>query len=316
MTELQRQIDAFLAARGSLSPKTIENYGYIFDAFAGYAGDTWPPTGELLAGFLAHLRKRGLKPSTIRTYYNNLRTFTGWLLVTDRIDRDPWRGVKPAPLPKLLPKAPSDDALDILISHLERRVEKALSREIIETDAGLSMAQLAIRDLAIYSFMLDTGLRVGEVEQLYVSEVNLAECTAFVRQSKTGAQRTVRFCKAVRGNLRLWLTVRGQLRPIVTIPNLFVNRMDDQWNPQSHWAIRQTLKRLCKKLGLKSISPHQLRHAYATVSIRNQAPLVHVQRMLGHAGVQMTLRYSMAVGLDRAAEIHAETSPMSRRAAS
>ena len=153
----------------------------------------------------------------------------------------------------------------------------------------------SIRNRALIALMLDTGLRREEVASVGLKDIEVDHCmvTVFGKGSK---ERRVFFSPDVQSKLREFLLIRGE---------------DDE--PLFHLnadGIRTTFRRIQLETGLERFHPHQLRHQYGTMMVRNKADLETVRRLMGHEDYNTTLRY-MSLSDDDLKTAQASASPFS-----
>lgn len=296
-TPLELAIEAFLLSRGNLSASTGRNYKTTLLSFAE-SYPNFPPTG---AAVVDYITTRRFKASSKRSKFACFRAFTMWLKTTGRIDHDPLEGVIRPPKEELLPRAARQVDIEKVFGYLERQVEEALS-------LSASEGYQAARDLAAFSLMLDSGLRVGEVVGLDISDIDLEEGSALIRNSKTNRERYVIFGKKVKGNLKLWLKVRSALGIPDRITALFVSGWGG-WKRCRTSTFRKALVEYCQTAGAGRFSCHQLRHACASLSISNGVDPERLRQQLGHRDIAMTARYFRMPNEGRR-KVHLRTSPL------
>lgn len=157
-----------------------------------------------------------------------------------------------------------------------------------------------VRDRVACLVMLDAGLRVSEVCGLTLEHVDLAYRRITVRDGKGAKDRVVPFNGRLAGALVDWLERRNEMVP-ADCPWLFPTRKGAQVHP-SH--LRRTVTRIAERAGLPEasrISPHTLRHSYATDALNATGNLELVRRALGHASIQTTTIYTHLATDDMAA---------------
>jgi site-specific recombinase XerD len=152
------------------------------------------------------------------------------------------------------------------------------------------------RNLALISFMLDTGVRVSEVASLTLEDVDVRGMVARV-QGKGDRERLVYFQEGTAELVRRWLTIRGE-----ESGRLF-------W--LSAAGIRVMLQRIRRETGLNLLHAHQIRHTSFTMMVRAKMPLPLVQRIAGHEKITTTQAY-LALVDDDVREHHATASPFER----
>ena len=142
-----------------------------------------------------------------------------------------------------------------------------------------------IRDSSIISVLYDSGIRVGELQNLCSQDV-LGDRGMLRVRGKTG-ERLVPVYRAVLKRLGLYM---NQERPVSQLPNVFLTNAQTS---MSYHAISLMLQRTSKRAGIKYKSPHCFRRGYVTQMVKNGADLFHVQRALGHKTLVMTNRYAI-----------------------
>lgn len=200
---------------------------------------------------------------------------------------DPAREVKPPAAPRRLPKAlPVDDVLRLL-----------------ETPAGL-------RDRALLEVLYSTGARISEAVGLDLDDIDAAERTVLL-DGKGGKQRLVPIGRPALDALDAYLV---RARPGLAAggrgsPAVFLNVRGGRLSRQSAW---QTLKVAAERAGLAaSVSPHTLRHSFATHLLEGGADVRVVQELLGHASVTTTQIYTL-VTVNTLREVYATAHPRAR----
>lgn len=303
MSDLHHFFQRFLKAKAVKAAKTVEFYGVALDQYKNHVGNQWPPTPPLIDDFLATVKERGCKDSTVHGYYRGVRAWCNWLYEHRFIANNPIGYVTVPPKPRRkIPRSPKTKYLQNLFSYLDAAVE-----EVIRRDQTLEQWML-IRDMTIFSLMFDTGLRIGEVEYLEIEDLDLNELIGQIQESKDNEERFIVFSDAVEGDLRLWLKVRGQLDLPSDLTTLFVSRYRGKFRRFTHWGIRQTLKKHCRWANIIAFTPHAFRHAYAGHTLRNGGNLGDIQIQLGHANISTTAIYTRMPDDDRHVR-HTKSSP-------
>lgn len=289
-------IQDFLNAKASKEDSTVAFYELPLRQYREHVGDLfWPPSDSSINSYLAACKKRGLKPNTLFAYYRALKTWLAWLYKRGVLERNPMDLVERPTRSKLVPRAPK---LGLLILWFE-----AMKRE---------PRWQACRDLALYSLLLDTGLRIGEAAKLELSDVNYESHEIRVAAFKTKAERYIVFTELAAERLRAWEACRAGLQIPAHLSHLFVSRPTHtmRWRPFTTDGMREAKKRWLARIGLEvPIRLHDLRHAYAIYTLKNGGDLEDIQRQLGHENIATTAVYLMAVNEGRA-ERHEQTSPL------
>lgn len=302
-TELGKAITAFLEAHKSRAYETRKAYRNTLGKYAQDFPD-FPFTAQTVTDWLDNQQQ--LSETSKLTAYGHLRAFAHWLHRTERVTTDPLKGIVRPRKVELLPRAPKEKDVIGLITFLEGKVESALQKDPTFTAKGDTYRD--IRDLVIFSLMLDTGLRVGEVCSLDLLDIDLDEMSIFVQKAKNRKQRFVMFGKRIRGNLRLWLEVRETLDLDEELQALFVSEYGC-WRRVTQAGIEEALAARCKAAGVRRFTPHQLRHAHAGQSIQNGQNIADLQAQMGHSSIVMTARYFLLPSTGRQKN-HLKTSPL------
>ena len=194
-----------------------------------------------------------------------------------------------------------------------RRLPKAISVEDVERlldAAGYAGTGLALRDRALLEVLYATGARISEAVGLVVDDVDLGDSTVLL-SGKGGKQRRVPLGSYASRAVQAYLV---QARPaLVTAgkgtPVLFLNARGGPLSRQSAWVVLRTA---AERAGLAAgISPHTLRHSFATHLMEGGADVRVVQELLGHSSVTTTQIYTL-VTVDRLREVYATSHPRAR----
>lgn len=229
-----------------------------------------------MIAYLLELQRMGLSAATVARRTAALKSFFGFLTRLDYLSDDPAAELSS---PKLIQRLPR-----VLTP---QEVERILAAPRLNTPAGL-------RDRAMLELAYASGLRVSELVGLDIDNLNLE--AGYVRVFGKGArERVVPVGRAARQSLRDYLR-RG--RPILCGrcrgKALFLNRQGERMTRQGFWKL---LKRYAQAAGInKNLSPHTLRHSFATHMLENGADLRVVQELLGHADISTTQIYTHLTG--------------------
>lgn len=222
-----------------------------------------------LREWLIDLAGENLSENSKRRLISALRGFYKFLLFDGHIRKNPAEDLIAPQKGFYLPK---------FLNQTE--IENLLSAPDVSTEIGL-------RDRAILETMYAAGLRVSEICALEISDINIdtgiLSCTG--KGSKT---RKVPLGKSAVEWLKTYLVARRQ-KENIEIQNLFVSVLG---RPISRQDVFNLVKEYGKKIGCEDISPHTLRHSFATHLVQNSADIRSVQQMLGHADISTTQIYT------------------------
>jgi integrase/recombinase XerD len=252
----------------------------------------------VLGGFLAHLRSGDeahppLSATSSARAVVAVRGLHRFALRDGLVDVDVSREVKPPTPPRRLPKAISADDVERLLDA-----------------AGYARTPLAIRDRALLETLYATGARISEAVGLAVDDVDLTDRTVLLA-GKGGKQRRVPLGSFAARALEAYLV---QVRPGLVVlgagtPQLFLNARGGPLSRQSAWLV---LRAAAERAGLATgISPHTLRHSFATHLMDGGADVRVVQELLGHSSVTTTQIYTL-VTIDRLREVYSTAHPRAR----
>ena len=206
-----------------------------------------------------------------------------------------------------------DPARDVRPPAPARRLPKAISVDQVEAlleAAGFDQTPLALRDRALLEVLYGTGARISEAVGLDVDDLDLADGGVRL-DGKGGKQRVVPVGSFARKAVEAYLVrARPQLSAAGRgTPALFLNARGGRLSRQSAWTVLQSA---VDKAGLGvEVSPHTLRHSFATHLLDGGADVRVVQELLGHASVTTTQVYTL-VTVDRLREVYATAHPRAR----
>jgi integrase/recombinase XerD len=310
---IQTYLDHLTVERG-LSGHTVGAYGRDLRRYASYLaelGVTDPSevTSAMIGGYAARLREGVAAPdgdgwveaplasaSAARAVIA-VRSLHRFASAEGLTAEDPARTIRPSKPPRRLPKALS----------LEQ-VQAMLAVPATDTEVGL-------RDAALLELLYGTGIRISEAVALDLDDIDRLVRTGAGEHApglrvlgKGGKERIVPVGSYARAALDAYL-VRG--RPVLVggsrgTPALFVNARGGRLSRQSAWAI---LRSVAEKAGITTdVSPHTLRHSYATHLLDGGADVRVVQELLGHASVTTTQIYTL-VTIDHLREVFLTSHP-------
>lgn len=218
--------------------------------------------------------QQNISSRTIQRLLSATRTFYDYLIETNRCDHNPGRHVKAPRASRSLPKTLDVDQLNGLLNQPAR-------------------TELEIRDLAILELFYSSGLRLSELANLDIADLELNEKTVFVRHGKGNKSRIVPVGRYAIKAIRRWLGIRSQfIKTESTQPNqaLFLSQHGKRLAARS---IQERIKHWCLKHGFNQlIHPHMLRHSFASHMLESSGDLRAVQELLGHSNINTTQIYT------------------------
>jgi site-specific recombinase XerD len=283
------QIDQFLEElkRQQLSAYTIENYASDLRVFSrffqGSTGEEFQAariTPTDIRDFKSHLvAVEQRSPATVNRRIYALRKFFHWAIASGLAREDPTavvKGVQSTPLaPRSLPKKD--------IARLLREAERDENK----------------RNLAILQVLRHTGIRIGELAALRLSDVETSERKGrvIIRSGKGSRHRVVPLNADARKAINDYLDVR----PKVSDDHLFISQRGQGLKEQ---AVELIVGKYAQAAGLDNVTPHQLRHSFGKHALDAGVDLVTVSKLLGHTSLDTTARYTTPSerDLEKAAE--------------
>ncbi|PYT07475.1 MAG: tyrosine recombinase XerD [Acidobacteria bacterium] len=306
--EIARFIEHLRSER-RVSPHTVRSYACDLRQFRQFLQEYEPEASRFprststlaVRGFLAHLHGRGIsrvsaarKLATLRSFFRFLRQDRGW-------QENPAGPVRTPKMPRRLPR---------LLTVDEARVVVEAPSGCDPTSRGGRVA--LTRDRALLEMLYATGLRVGEIVGLSLDDVDLSGRSVRVL-GKGGKERIVPFGKPAERALRGYLLESGPLRerrgsrrdPLALFLNMRGGRLTDR-------AVRMIVDRYIRRAAIgRKLSPHALRHSFATHLLDRGADLRSIQELLGHSSLSTTQRYTH-LGIEQILRVYREAHPRSR----
>ncbi len=284
MRELINSFLNYLVVEKGYSDNTINAYRNDLTALADFAekelsgqgpGTSWRNfTRQNMLSYLLFLKERGYVPTTIARKVAAGRSFFSFLLAEGAIKSNPTENMSSPSVGKALPKP-------IPINQV---------RLLLEQPAKLSTSE-AKRDRAILELLYASGMRISELVALNMGDVNM-EGDYFVRCFGKGRkERIIPLYEQVVKTIKEYVDEeRPKLLRSKKDNALFLNARGERLTRQGFW---QKLKEYAKTAGLdEKISPHTLRHSFATHMLNGGADLRSVQELLGHANISTTQVYT------------------------
>jgi integrase/recombinase XerD len=269
-----REFKVYLAVERGLSPRTTEGYLSDLTLLAVWTSAQSLTPGELdrdrISTFLVSQQGEGKAPRSLARMSSSLRAFLTFLRLEGGGGAGPEAVVKPPHPPRILPRTLSESQVIALL------------------EAPDTATALGVRDRAWLELMYASGLRVSELAGLPALSVFLDE--GFLRVTGKGRkERLIPFGTGAEHWIRSWLALRPGFHPRGEA--LFVGQRGEEISRQHLWRLLKTYARAAG-LNASAVSPHVLRHAFATHLLDHGADLRAVQAMLGHADISTTQIYT------------------------
>lgn len=281
----------FFKKANGISARTIEDYRYFLPRFFNSYPDSWSPqdANKTRMAVLSFLGQDDIAPATFNIRLRYLKSFFSWLVDEGAYTRNPLEGIKTR---KAEPR---------IVQHSAEILTKLLKLPDRSSYCGR-------RDYALLCLSIDTAIRPSEALALELDDVNLKEMVVLVRASvsKTRKSRTLPFSIETAKALQALIASRPKEWETKLI---FANHEGDSLTI-SGW--RQRLqKNYAPKLGLKRLSPYDLRHDAALHFLRNGMNPFALQTIMGHTTLDMTKRY-IALAESDIREAHNTASPVNK----
>ncbi len=293
---MNQRLDQFLhylIVEKGLSKNTIEAYGHGLNRFSNHLREKgvrdWTDVTKFeVKAFLLFLKRKGLSTKTVVRNLVAIRTFFKFLAQEGILEVNPTEELESPKVAKTLPKILS-----------LKEVEQLLEQPNLKTPLG-------IRDRAMLELLYAAGMRVSELVRLPMNQINLEGGYARL-YGKGSRERIVPLGREAVKWVNLYLKdVREKLAKGKESQFLFINRSGKGMSRQRFW---KNLKVYGQRAGIqKKITPHLLRHSFASHLLERGADLRSVQMMLGHADISTTQIYTHVTG-ERLKKVHQRYHP-------
>ena len=262
----------YIQVEKGLARHTLESYQRDLERLQTWATSNDKKLSELtradLRKWIASLSREGLAPTSIARAVSATRGFFKFLMLDGHIKSHPAEDLDTPQRFSYLPKFLTEDEINRLFAAPD-----------ISTDEG-------IRDRAVLEIMYATGLRVSEMVGLRHTDVDLL-AGLIVCHGKGNKERRVPLGKSAIHWLQQYTSVKAGYGK-QTVPNVFVHR----GRPFTRHLAWSMIKRHAEKAGIKNVSPHTLRHSFATHLLQHGADSRSVQALLGHSDISTTQIYT------------------------
>jgi integrase/recombinase XerD len=282
-----------LTVEKGLSKNTIDAYSRDLTGLCEFlieqrVADWREVDASLIRAYVSRLRVKGLSPKSIARHMVTLRRLLRFLQTENLIKDSPMPALLSTPGQRKLPQTLSTADIQSLLN---------------QPDAN---EPLGARDQAMFELLYATGLRVSELVRLQTHEVNFQGNYVIVK-GKGSKVRAVPFGNYAREKLNAFMTdARRHLLKGKVTPYIFTNRSGKPLSRQGFWKL---IRRYALIAGIdKRVTPHTLRHSFATHLLEGGADLRSVQTMLGHADISTTQIYTHVDGA-RLKKVHQQFHP-------
>lgn len=267
-----REFLSYIQVEKGLSRNTLQSYARDLTRLQHWSTSKGKPLTALerkdLREWIASMSREGLAPSSVSRAVSATRSFFRFLMLDGHLKRHPAEDLSTPQRLSYLPRFLTEDD-----------IERLMAAPDISTDEG-------VRDRALFELMYATGVRVSEVIGLQTTDVDIH--TGLVTcHGKGNKQRRVPIGKAAIHWVQNYLRVRKRLGS-ATKSHLFLHR-GRVMTRQTAWAI---IKKHAATAGVPDISPHTLRHSFATHLLQHGADSRSVQALLGHSDISTTQIYT------------------------
>ena len=243
-----------------------------------------------IRSYMASRHRQGLSSTSLQRELSAIRSFFNFLLKNQLTDNNPGQYIK---APKKTRKLPRTLDVDQIKSLLE---------------AGTN-STIEIRDLAMFELFYSSGIRLSELAQLNLTDIDLTDKSLMVRSGKGGKSRMLPIGSKAVAAINTWLEHR--IKSITSTETaLFISTRGTRLGQRS---IELRLKQWCKKKGIaEHIHPHMLRHSFATHLLESSQDLRAVQELLGHSNISTTQIYTH-LDFQHLADVYDRAHPRAKR---
>ncbi len=293
----------FLSVEKGASGNTISAYKNDLSQFDSYvtgingngkARDWEQLERDFIVDYVLTLKRKNYAEATVARKVAAIKSFFQYMQAEGSIRRNPTESLESPRVGRQLPKPLS-------VTEVDELLEQPLKRNTPE----------ARRDRAMLELLYATGLRVTELVSLNLEDANMSPPHPYVRcMGKGQKERTIPIHEQAAASVVDYLNEgRAGLVKNRAESALFVNRRGERLTRQGFWLI---LKQYAKEAGIKKpVTPHTLRHSFATHMLRGGAPLRNVQELLGHANISTTQVYTQ-IANEHVRQVYDKAHPRAR----
>ena len=264
-----------LRSQRQASPHTVKAYARDLNAvlcfFRKLGLQSWAELNDaMVRQYISERSRHGISSRSLQRELSALRSFFDFLVKQRRVNDNPARHVKSPKAPQKLPKTLNVDGVTALLE-------------------AKAVTDLEVRDQAMWEVFYSNGIRLSELVELNLEDVDLHEGSILVRSGKGSKSRLLPLGRCAREALQKWLQIRSQMAQ-PTEKALFISRRGTRLSGRN---IQLRLKQWGKRLGFEQpLYPHLLRHSFASHLLEASGDLRAVQELLGHADIATTQIYT------------------------
>lgn len=295
MEQLLDQFLNYLTVERGLSPNTLDSYSRDLIKYLDYLStkgikDISKTSDLTIISFIATLKNGGLSNRSVARNLTSIRMFYKFLTEDHHINDNPTLNIETPKRELRLPQVLSIEEVDVLLQKPD------------------SSTSLGLRDAAFLELLYATGLRASEIISLALNDINL-EAGYLIAYGKGSKERLIPIGEVAQNLIKKYLkNSRPTLLKNKQSHHLFTTRSGKSMTRQGFWKL---IKKYALAAGIrKKITPHTLRHSFATHLLERGADLRSVQMMLGHADISSTQIYTH-VTTERLKKIHNQYHPRS-----
>ena len=291
MSDLLSVYEDFLKTEKRASANTVSSYLRDVHQFAAAMENKGVELVQVVTqeveDYANSLMKRGKSPATVTRSVASIKSFYACLMGKGYVSGNPAKGVAPAKVERKLPQVLTSKEVELFLEQPECTDLKGY------------------RDRAMLELLYATGIRVSELIELDVDDLNLPG--GVLKCFSKGKERMIPlYPTAIRALGEYINNVRPQLVDSAEETALFVNMSGERMSRQGFWKL---IKSYARKAGITSeITPHTIRHSFAAHLVENGADLHAVQEMMGHSDISTTQIY-VNLNANRVREVYAKAHP-------
>jgi len=276
MDEYLDQFIQMLRSEKYYSPHTCTNYRRDLNQFRNYLAsqglESWKQVGySEVSGFAAQRHRQGRKSRTIQRELSSIRSFYQFLIRNALVAKNPALEVSAPKSDRPLPKTCDAETIDRLLS-------------VHDDSDGLQ-----VRDVAIFELIYSSGLRLAELINIDLDDIDLPQQQLVVTGKGNKTRHLPIGSKAVSA-VKRWLKLRPDFTRDSQQSALFLSKQGKRISPRN---VQSRLNRLIQRQALdQHLSPHTLRHSFATHMLESSSDLRAVQELLGHVNIATTQVYT------------------------